>query len=66
MAAIDHTLTASTPALPGFFSRAYRAVVNWNSARVTRDQLMKLSDRELLDIGLRRDQINATVSTLFR
>ena len=41
-----------------FFSSAYIAVANWNDARVTRNALGKLSDRELDDIGLCRGDID--------
>ncbi len=64
MATYAHSTPVSAPALPGVFARAYNAVLNWNSARVTRNQLMKLTDRELEDIGLHRDQIMATVRKL--
>lgn len=36
------------------FSKLIDAVVAWNDARVTRNALAKLSDRELSDIGLTR------------
>ena len=41
-----------------FFSSLYIAVANWNDARVTRNALGKLSDRELDDIGLCRGDID--------
>jgi uncharacterized protein YjiS (DUF1127 family) len=41
-----------------FFSGAYIALSNWNDARVTRNALGKLSDRELDDIGLCRGDID--------
>lgn len=40
-----------------FISNAFIAVSNWNDARVTRNTLAKLSDRELDDIGLCRGDI---------
>lgn len=40
-----------------FISNAYIAFANWNDARVTRNTLAKLSDRELDDIGLCRGDI---------
>ena len=40
------------------FSRAHSAVSNWNDARVTRNALGRLSDRELDDIGLCRGDID--------
>jgi uncharacterized protein YjiS (DUF1127 family) len=40
-----------------FVSNASIALSNWNDARVTRNTLAKLSDRELDDIGLCRGDI---------
>jgi uncharacterized protein YjiS (DUF1127 family) len=40
-----------------FISNAGIAFSNWNDARVTRNTLAKLSDRELDDIGLCRGDI---------
>lgn len=40
-----------------FVSDIYLTVANWNDARVTRNALGKLSDRELDDIGLCRGDI---------
>lgn len=40
-----------------FISNAHIAFSNWNDARVTRNTLAKLSDRELDDIGLCRGDI---------
>ena len=62
MAAFDTTRTAygSASAVNGifsFFSRAVGAVIAWNDARVTRNALSALSDRELEDIGLIRGDI---------
>lgn len=42
-----------------FFSTLSAAVSAWNEARVTRNSLAKLSDRELDDIGLCRGDIEA-------
>lgn len=38
-------------------SRFFAALAAWNDARVTRNALAKLSDRELEDIGLARGEI---------
>ena len=38
---------------------AISAVVDWNDARITRKSLTKLTDRELDDIGLTRDDIHS-------
>ena len=40
-----------------FVSNGFIAFANWNDARVTRNALGKLSDRELDDIGLCRGDI---------
>ena len=40
-----------------FIGDAYATVAAWNDARVTRNALGKLSDRELDDIGLCRGDI---------
>lgn len=46
----------------GFFSsmaaRFFGAVAAWNDARMTRNELAKLTDRELDDIGLTRGDID--------
>lgn len=43
----------------GLVSRMIDTVVAWNDARVTRNALSRLSDRELNDIGLTRYDIDA-------
>lgn len=49
---------AATGSASGFFTSLMTAVGNWNDARVTRNALSKLSDRELDDIGLCRGDID--------
>ncbi|MFN3938515.1 MAG: DUF1127 domain-containing protein [Gemmobacter sp.] len=44
--------------LRNFVASLVGAVVAWNDARVTRNALSKLSDRELDDIGLTRADID--------
>ena len=41
------------------------SVVAWNDARVTRNALSALTDRELEDIGLVRGDIDAVAQTAF-
>ncbi len=41
----------------GFFGSLVSMVAAWNDARVTRNALSRLSDRELDDIGLCRGDI---------
>ncbi|MDN5786880.1 DUF1127 domain-containing protein [Pseudorhodobacter sp.] len=62
MAALETTRTApmgatTTYNVVSFFSNIANAVIAWNDARVTRNSLAKLSDRELDDIGLTRSDI---------
>ncbi|MBC2837219.1 DUF1127 domain-containing protein [Paragemmobacter straminiformis] len=62
MAAFDTTRPAPFGAISifrfvQFVSDAYLTVANWNDARVTRNALGKLSDRELDDIGLCRGDV---------
>lgn len=45
----------------GFFSTLVGVVSAWNDARITRNALSKLSDRELEDIGLCRGDIDLVV-----
>lgn len=57
MSVID-TFRAPVVASPaGFFSKVAAALMAWNDARATRNALGNLSDRELLDIGLHRGDI---------
>jgi len=48
-------------ALPAFFANMFAAFTVWNTARVTRNALMKLTDRELDDIGLTYGDIEKVV-----
>ncbi|WP_022704419.1 DUF1127 domain-containing protein [Pseudorhodobacter ferrugineus] len=62
MAAFETTRTApfgaiATYSVVRFFSNVATDVTAWNDARVTRNALGKLSDRELDDIGLTRGDI---------
>jgi len=50
--------TAAAGRFTNLFQRAFAAVVAWNDARVTRNALGALSDRELADIGLSRADID--------
>jgi len=63
MAAYETTRTAPFGAIATFrviqfFSNIADAVADWNDARVTRNALAKLTDRELDDIGLCRGDID--------
>lgn len=62
MAAFETSRTApfgavATYSIVRFFSNIANELVAWNDARVTRNALGKLSDRELDDIGLTRGDI---------
>jgi len=63
MAAFETSRTVPFGAITTFrivriVGNAFTAVAVWNDARVTRNALAKLSDRELDDIGLCRDDIS--------
>ncbi|MGB8622509.1 MAG: DUF1127 domain-containing protein [Paracoccaceae bacterium] len=58
MAAIEIIRPLAGGRLPGGrLSRFFNSFSNWNKARVTRRALGKLTDRELDDIGLSRNEI---------
>lgn len=44
--------------LGNLLSRIVGAIAAWNDARVTRNALSRLSDHELNDLGLTRDNID--------
>ena len=64
--------TQSRPVADGVFGRVaglsfadlWSRIATWNDRRVTRNELSKLSDRELEDIGLCRADIDAVVDGL--
>lgn len=72
MAAFDTSRTtygSSTVAnrIYAFFANLAIEVAAWNDARVTRNALANLSDRELQDIGLSRSDIERVATgTLIR
>lgn len=51
--------------ISAYVSGAVASIVAWNDARVTRNALSALSDRELEDIGLARGDIDAVTETNF-
>ncbi|MFE3836287.1 DUF1127 domain-containing protein [Pseudogemmobacter sonorensis] len=62
MAAIETSRPAPFGAITTYrvinlFSLAFAKLKSWNDARITRNALSKLSDRELDDIGLCRGDI---------
>ena len=62
MAAFDTTRSYGVESVAGrigaYIAFAYSALVSWNDARVTRNALSGLTDRELEDIGLVRGDID--------
>ena len=66
MAAVETTRPAPFGAITTYralngLSSVFGALASWNDARVTRNALGKLSDRELDDIGLCRGDIDMIV-----
>lgn len=59
MAVIDTTRTHGAPAgaIGQFFAKITSSFAAWNEARVTRNTLSRLTDRELDDIGLSRGDL---------
>tara|TARA_R110002110_G_scaffold92355_7_gene240821 strand:- start:3191 stop:3367 length:177 start_codon:yes stop_codon:yes gene_type:complete len=51
--------------ISSFVASVFGNVVAWNDARVTRNALASLSDRELDDIGLIRGDIDVVAQTDF-
>lgn len=58
MSAYDSHRVLTRNGRPGLVTKLIAAFLAWNDARVTRAALMKLSDRELQDIGLNRWDID--------
>jgi len=52
----DHHIGAR---LGGLVSHLVDFVITWNRARITRNELSRLSDRDLADIGLSRSDIES-------
>ncbi len=68
MAAFDTTRTTYGSAiiagrLTRFVTLAIAALAAWNDARITRNALSFLTDRELEDIGLSRSDIDAVAQS---
>lgn len=54
----------TTYRLINVLERAKTSIVEWNSKRLTRNALAKLSDRELDDIGLIRGDLDSMPSSI--
>jgi uncharacterized protein YjiS (DUF1127 family) len=70
MAAFDTTRPAygsvmTVSRISSFIANVFGNVVAWHDARVTRNALASLSDRELDDIGLIRGDIDVVAQTDF-
>jgi uncharacterized protein YjiS (DUF1127 family) len=68
MAAFDTSRTAygsntAATSVLSFFSKLAGNIVDWNDARMTRNALSSLSDRELEDIGLIRGDIDSVAKS---
>lgn len=68
MTSFDTSTTSygTSSAINRFFGHAsltIAKIVSWNDARVTRNALSSLSDRELEDIGLTRADIDAVAQS---
>lgn len=59
MSVMESTHLAARNGHTGFVARLIEATMAWNDARVTRNALAKLSERELNDIGLTRFDVDA-------
>jgi|AntRauTorcE11898_2_1112593.scaffolds.fasta_scaffold81390_2 uncharacterized protein YjiS (DUF1127 family) len=60
MTAHVYTRTASFDNdVASFIQRAFVSMRDWNDARLTRNALGKLTQRELMDIGLNASDINS-------
>ena len=57
MAAIENTRALPSANIFGGISKLIAMISAWNEARITRNALSGLSDRELDDIGLSRGDI---------
>ncbi len=58
MSAMDTNRMISRAGRPGVVAKLIDAAMSWNDARVTRNALSKLSERELNDIGLTRFDVD--------
>ncbi|MBD9526514.1 MULTISPECIES: DUF1127 domain-containing protein [Paracoccus] len=59
MSAIDTNRVHGGTRSFGIGSKFLAAIAAWNDARVTRNELSRLTDRELDDIGLTRGDIES-------
>ena len=68
MAALDTSRTATgsfglVGRIGALFASVNNAVIEWNDARVTRNALSHLTDRELADIGMCRGDIDVVAES---
>ncbi len=62
MSAFETTRTTASFTFQNLASSVVASIASWNDARVTRNALAKLSDRELDDIGLCRGDLEFIVA----
>lgn len=62
MTAFETTRTDLGATRLNLVSAVVASIASWNDARVTRNALAKLSDRELNDIGLSRGDIDGIMA----
>lgn len=60
----EYTTSRPLGSSGGFSLRLFDSLLSWNDRRVTRNELSRLSDRELEDIGLTRSGIDTAVERL--
>lgn len=58
MSSVDNIRVMNVSRPLGLFSRIGAALNDWHNSRTTRDALLRLTDRELDDIGLSRGDID--------
>ncbi|MTH66494.1 DUF1127 domain-containing protein [Paracoccus shanxieyensis] len=57
MSAVEFSRSTAPTGFAHYAARLRSAVIAWNEARITRRELNSLTDRELIDIGLFRGDI---------
>lgn len=61
----SYGVAAASPAMPGLLGRLVTWFDEQRRYRRTVDELSQLSDRELADIGLHREEIDSVAKRLF-
>lgn len=63
-ALVLNTGYAAAGSNPGFFAKLAARFGIWNARNTTRRELLRLTDRELADIGIQRENIDKVVETI--